>query len=164
MAEKIENFSHNSLYTTFLKKSRENYSERAMEIGKELCEKYPKNQYQYYLAVHTDKGHVHLHCIFNNTNLINGLTFETLENRRFTEKDRSYSKLRTLADEVCKQHRLSVIETPEQTKGKSRWEWDMNRQGLSWKAKLKYATDQVIKESEDFEDFLKKMYQFWNTC
>ena len=74
--------------------------ERAMEIGKEMCEKYLKDQYQYFLAVHTDKGHVHLHCIFNNTNIINGLTFETLENRRYTEKDRSYNKLRTLADEV----------------------------------------------------------------
>ena len=32
--------------------------ERAMEIGKEMCEKYLKDQYQYFLAVHTDKGHV----------------------------------------------------------------------------------------------------------
>lgn len=32
----------------------------------------------------------------------------------------------------------------------------MNRQGLSWKAKLKYAIDQVIKESVDFNDFLEK--------
>ena len=32
----------------------------------------------------------------------------------------------------------------------------MTRQGLSWKAKLKYAIDQVIKESENFEDFLEK--------
>ena len=134
--------------------------ERAMEIGKEMCEKYLKDQYQYFLAVHTDKGHVHLHCIFNNTNIINGLTFETLENRRFTEKDRSYSKLRTLADEVCKRHHLSVVEHPEMGKGKSHWEWDMNRQGLSWKAKLKYTIDQVIKESEDFDDFLRKCADF----
>ena len=111
--------------------------ERAMEIGKEMCEKYLKDQYQYFLAVHTDKGHVHLHCIFNNTNIINGLTFETLENRRFTEKDRSYNKLRTLADDVCKRHHLSVVEHPEMGKGKSHWEWDMSRQGLSWKAKLR---------------------------
>ena len=134
--------------------------ERAMEIGKEMCEKYLKDQYQYFLAVHTDKGHVHLHCIFNNTNIINGLTFETLENRRYTEKDRSYNKLRTLADEVCKRHHLSVVERPEMGKGKSHWEWDMNRQGLSWKAKLKYTIDQVIKESEDFDDFLRKCADF----
>ncbi len=51
---------------------------------------------------------------------------------------------------------LSVIQHPETSKGKRHWEWDMNRQGLSWKAKLKYAIDQVVKESENFEDFLEK--------
>lgn len=54
---------------------------------------------------------------------------------------------------------MSVIEHPEEVKGKSHWEWDMNRQGLSWKAKLKYAIDQVVKESDDFADFLLKCAQ-----
>ena len=90
----------------------------------------------------------------------NGKTFETNENLRYTEKDRSYNKLRTLADEVCKRHHLSVIEHPEMGKGKKHWEWDMSRQGLSWKAKLKFTIDQVIKESEDFDDFLRKCADF----
>ena len=49
---------------------------------------------------------------------------------------------------------------PEMGKGKSHWEWDMNRQGLSWKAKLKYTIDQVIKVSDDFDDFLRKCADF----
>ena len=36
----------------------------------------------------------------------------------------------------------------------------MNRQGLSWKAKLKYAIDQVVKVSEDFNDFLTKCAEY----
>lgn len=130
--------------------------EQALEIGREMCERFLKNEYQYFLAVHTDKSHIHLHCIFNNVNMWNGRTFETNENRRTTQKDRSYQKLRDLSDEICRKHNLSVIQHPETSKGKSHWEWDMNRQGLSWKAKLKYAIDQVIKESENFEDFLEK--------
>ena len=134
--------------------------ERALEVGKELCEKYLKKEYQYYLTVHTDKSHIHIHCVFNNVSMWNGKTFETNENRRYTEKDRSYNKLRTLADEVCRRHHLSVVERPEMGKGKSHWEWDMTRQGLSWKAKLKFTIDQVIKESEDFDDFLRKCANF----
>ncbi len=134
--------------------------ERALEVGKELCEKYLKKEYQYYLTVHTDKSHIHIHCVFNNVSMWNGKTFETNENRRYTEKDRSYSKLRTIADEVCKRHHLSVVERPEMGKGKSHWEWHMTRQGLSWKAKLKFTIDQVIKESENFEDFLRKCADF----
>ncbi len=45
-------------------------------------------------------------------------------------------------------------------KGKNHWEWDMSRQGLSWKSKLKYAIDQAIKVSENFEDFLAKCADF----
>lgn len=130
--------------------------EQALEVGRELCERFLKNEYQYFLAVHTDKSHIHLHCIFNNVNMWNGRTFETNENRRTTQKDRSYQKLRDLSDEICRKHNLSFIRHPETSKGKSHWEWDMNRQGLSWKAKLKYAIDEVIKESKNFEDFLEK--------
>ncbi|MDE7137925.1 MAG: relaxase/mobilization nuclease domain-containing protein, partial [Ruminococcus sp.] len=42
--------------------------EQALKIGIELCNKFLKGEYQYYLAVHIDKEHVHLHCIFNNIN------------------------------------------------------------------------------------------------
>ena len=65
-----------------------------------------------------------------------------------------------ITDSVCKRHHLFVIAHPEQTKGMSHWEWDMNRQGLSWKAKLKYAIDQVVKGSEDFDDFLAKCAEY----
>ncbi|MBQ5988922.1 MAG: relaxase/mobilization nuclease domain-containing protein [Oscillospiraceae bacterium] len=129
--------------------------EKAMEIGKALCEKLLQDQYQYYLAVHTDKDHIHLHCIFNNTNLINGLTFQTLNNQGKVS-ERMWKKLRVMSDDLCKEYGLSVIQHPETGKGKSYWEWDMTRNGLSWKARLKYAIDEVIKESTDFDDFLQK--------
>ncbi len=88
------------------------------------------------------------------------MTFETHENRHTTKQDRSFQKLMNITDEVCRQHLLSVIEHPEMGKGKSHWEWDMSQQGLSWKAKLKFTIDQVIKESENFEDFLRKCADF----
>jgi hypothetical protein len=129
--------------------------ERALEIGKELCKKFLHDEYQYYLAVHTDKNHIHLHCIFNNVNLNDGRTFETHENQGKVA-ERAWKKLFDLSDEVCRRHYLSVIENPEIGSGKSYFEWDMNRQGFSWKSKLKFAIDNVVKESENFEDFLEK--------
>ena len=108
------------------------------------------------MTCHIDKEHTHLHCVFNNTNCLDGRTFETHENRRTTKEDRSFRKLMNITDEVCSRHHLSVIKHPDRQKGKSHWEWDMHRQGLSWKTKLKYAIDQVIQNSENFEDFLSK--------
>lgn len=34
-------------------------AEEALQITNELCEKLLKGEYQYYLAVHTDKNHIH---------------------------------------------------------------------------------------------------------
>lgn len=130
-------------------------SEQALQVGKEMCERFLKGEYQYFLAVHNDRDHIHLHVIFNNVNQWNGRTFETNEDRRYTQKDRSYNKLREISDKVCKEHNLSVIIRPEPDKGMSYWEWAMKRQWLSWKAKLKYAIDMVAKQSDDFDDFLK---------
>ena len=130
--------------------------EKALIVGKELCDRFLKNEYQYFLAVHNDKSHVHVHCIFNNVNALDGRTFETHENRRTTKKDRSFQKLRDLSDQICLEYGLSVIPHPETSKGMSHWEWDMNRKGLSWKARLKYAIDNVIIDSENFEDFLER--------
>ena len=129
--------------------------EQAFEVGKLLCEKFLHDEYQYYLAVHTDKSHVHIHVIFNNTNMLDFRTFETHENQGKKEQ-RAWKKLMNISDEICRANHLSVVENPQQSKGKSYYEWDMNRQGLSWKAKLKFAIDQVIKQSENFEDFLQK--------
>ena len=133
--------------------------ERAMEIADELCHRLLKEQYQYVLAVHEDHQHIHAHIVFNNTNFVTGKTFET-EHNQGKKSERAWTELRTISDEICKEHHLSVIQHPEQTKGKSHFEWDMNRQGLSWKARLKYAIDQVIMESKNFEDFLKKCADF----
>lgn len=129
--------------------------DRAMEVAEELCHRLLKEQYQYVLAVHEDHRHIHAHIIVNNTNFITGRTFET-EHNQGKKSDRAWAELRRISDDICREHHLSVIDHPEEGKGKSHWEWDMSRQGLSWKARLKYAIDQVINDSEDFDDFLRK--------
>ena len=53
-----------------------------------------------------------------------------------------------------------MIENPEQSKGKSHYEWEIDKQNLSWKARLKAAIDEVIKVSESFEDFLANCADF----
>lgn len=124
-------------------------------IAQLLCSRLLKDQYQYIIAIHNDHEHIHSHIIFNNVNMQTGRTFETEENQG-KKPDRAWAKLRKISDEICRENMLSVIENSETSKGKSHYEWDMNRQDLSWKSKLKFAIDQTVKESENFEDFLEK--------
>ncbi len=111
------------------------------------------------LAVHVDHEHIHNHVIVNNVNFYTGKTFET-EHNQGKIPDRAWSKLRTISDELCRKHGLSIIENPHLSKGKSHWEWELDKQNLSWKEQLKRAIDEVIKVSEDFEDFLAKCADF----
>ena len=108
--------------------------QQALEIGKELADKLLHDQYQYFLAVHTDKHHVHVHCIFNNVNQADGRTFETLENRK---GDFASKRLMRFSDEICREHGLSVIEDHRSTKGISHYEWCLDQLHLSGKSKLK---------------------------
>lgn len=135
----------------------ETTSEEAMKIGMELCQKLFHGEYQFIIATHTDKEHIHSHIIVNNTNLFNGKTLNYLADRG--KQNLLYQKIRDLSDELCKEHNLSVIENPEIEKGQSWYEWSQDKQGLSWKSKLKYEIDCVIMRSENFEDFLEKCKQ-----
>ena len=130
-----------------------------MLIGQELCKALFNDEYQYVLAVHTDHDHIHNHIILNNVNFYTGKTFET-EHNQGKIPDRAWSKLRTVSDELCRKHGLSIVENPEMSKGKSHYEWELDKQNLSWKARLKATIDEVIKVSEDFEDFLQKCADF----
>jgi len=133
--------------------------ERALLIGQELCKALFNDEYQYVLAVHVDHEHIHNHIVLNNVNFYTGKTFET-EFNQGKIPERAWSKLRQVSDELCKKHHLSVIESPEKSKGKSHYEWELDKQSLSWKAQLKQAIDEVIKVSEDFNDFLAKCAEF----
>jgi hypothetical protein len=55
--------------------------DEAFEIGKQLTARLLHGEYQYVLATHIDKEHIHNHLIFNNISLANFKTFETNENR-----------------------------------------------------------------------------------
>ena len=126
--------------------------EQAMQIGEELCDRYLKGNYQYVIAVHHDKSHLHCHIIFNNTNLYNGLSFTT-EHNQGRKSERAWAELREISDEICAEHGISVIEPIG--KGVSHYENEMQKEGKSWKEKLRVRIAEVMLYSRDFADFLK---------
>ena len=129
--------------------------ELAHQLGIQLAERFLKGRYQYVLATHVDKEHIHNHIIFNNIDMINYLSFNYQENRG----KKVYDKLRQTSDELCRENHLSVIENPELGRGKCYYEWMMNKENLSWKTRLKYELDNAIMESNNFEEFLKNAEQ-----
>ena len=119
--------------------------EEAHRIGKELADKVLGGKYEYVLTTHIDKGHIHNHIIFC------AVDFAT--HHKYISNKKSYYQIWNESDRLCKEHGLSVV-TPWQDKGKKYAEWDAERRGTSWKAKLKALIDVTIPKAKDFDDFL----------
>ena len=115
--------------------------EQAMQIGEELCDRYLKGDYQYVIAVHNDKDHLHCHIIFNNTNLYNGLSFTT-EHNQGRKSERAWSELREISDEICAEQGLSLIDPKGM--GVSYLERLKQQEGKSWKEKLRIRIAEVM--------------------
>lgn len=127
--------------------------EQAIKIGEELAEKFLKGKFQYIIATHVDKDNIHNHIIFNNISFEDFKSFEYTENRG----GNSWENLRNASDELCRENGISVIENPQENKGKCYYEWQQDTQGKSWKSKLRNAIDETIMQSDSFDDFLEKI-------
>ncbi|HEM4874575.1 TPA: relaxase/mobilization nuclease domain-containing protein [Streptococcus suis] len=130
--------------------------EIAHQIGMELCKKILKNEYEFVLSTHIDKGHIHNHIIFNNVNMVTGKCYQS--------NKKSYHKIRYQSDKLCKENNLSVIDEfyesykkKYKTNGKSWYENEQVKRGTSWKSRLQFDIDRIIKQSKDWDEFLKKM-------
>lgn len=100
------------------------------------------------ITTHIDKGHLHNHIIFCAVDMAN--------QRKYISNRQSYAFIRRTSDRLCKEHGLSVVK-PGKDKGKTYAEWDAQKKGKSWKAKLKLAIDAAIPQAKDFDSFLRLM-------
>ncbi len=130
--------------------------ETAHQIGLDLCKKILKDEYEYVISTHIDRGHIHNHIIFNNVNMATGKCYQS--------NKKSYHQIRYQSDKLCKEQGLSVIDKyyeaykrKYKTKGKSWFEDSQNKQGKSWKSKLQFDIDRTIRRAKDWDDFLEQM-------
>lgn len=119
--------------------------ETAHKIGIELADKILKGRFQYVVATHTDKGHIHNHI------LINSVSFK--DKKRYHSSPNSYYYIRRTSDKLCKEYGLSVIDNPKE-KGKSHYEHSQEKQGKSWKTLLRQTIDRCILKAQSWDDFL----------
>ena len=122
--------------------------ELAHEIGQQFADEVLQGKYEYVLATHIDKGHVHNHIIFNAVNFVDYHAYKSYK--------KVYYETQEISDRLCKENGLSVI-PPSQSKGKSYKEYIETKNGTSWKQKLKMTIDRSIITASSYEDFLKLM-------
>ena len=134
--------------------------EEAHKVGIELCEKILEGKYEYVLATHIDKDHIHNHIIFNSIDVDEGKVYHSYYD--------SYMNIRNQSDRLCKEHNLSVIDVETQKeineikrrKFVNWYDWNEDKKGKSYKSRLQFDMDRVIQKAINWEHFLKIMEQY----
>lgn len=90
------------------------------EIGCEFARRFLEDRFECTVSTHLDKGHLHNHIVVNSVSFMDG--------RMFRNDFATYYKgIRAVSDELCRENRLSVVETDGH--GKSYGEWKHEKEG-----------------------------------
>ena len=127
--------------------------ELAHEIGVKLATRLWGDRYQVIVATHLDKeNHLHNHFVVNTVSFADGIKYHR------TRKD--YHEMQTVSDELCREYGLSVIEQPQQGRGKQYGEWRAEQeQRPTWRGLIRADIDEAIRQAmteRQFFDALRK--------
>ena len=100
------------------------------------------------VCTHTDREHIHSHCIINSVN------FET--GRKVHMADEQIQELRVRNDQICEELGLPKFQRDEhrQSRGMSNAEYYTASKGESWKFELMRVIDDCMRYAGNREEFL----------
>ena len=100
------------------------------------------------VCTHTDREHIHSHCIINSVN------FET--GKKVHMADEQIQELRVRNDQICEELRLPKFQRDEQkcSRGMSNAEYYTASKGESWKFELMRVIDECMRCAGNREEFL----------
>jgi hypothetical protein len=123
--------------------------DKAHEIGKRLADELLQGRYEYVLTTHCDKSHIHNHIIFNSVSFT--------DMKKFQGDATIFHRIARISDKLCLENNLSVIAEPRKGKAKTRGEHHADKQGVSWKSKLRETIDKCMIKARDWNEFLALM-------
>ena len=100
------------------------------------------------VCTHTDREHIHSHCIINSVN------FET--GKKVHIADKQIQELRVCNDQICEELGLPKFQRDEQkhSRGMSNAEYYTASKGESWKFELMRVIDECMRYAGNREEFL----------
>ncbi len=138
-------------YTQSFSPQEEVTPEQAHEIAKEFAARaWPESEVV--IATHVDAEHIHSHFV------VNAVCFET--GKMLRQHPDTLQKLRTISDELCMAHGLSVLppeKRSQRSNGMSAREYRAAVKGESWKFQLMAAVDDCMRVARSREDFIERM-------
>jgi hypothetical protein len=119
--------------------------EQAHELGRKLASEFTDGRYEFVVATHIDKGHIHNHI------MINAVSFYDHKRLR-TVPYRTASQIRAISDRLCAEADLSVITDPKQV-GQSYTEYLKRAGKVSWRQMIRQRLDFVLEQAHSYNEF-----------
>ena len=119
------------------------------EIGCEFARRFLADRFECTVSTHLDKGHLHNHIVVNSVSFMDGRMFRN----DFTTY---YKGIRAVSDELCRENRLSVVETDGH--GKSYGEWRHEKEGApTLRGMVKTDVEMAIATATSFSAFIAEL-------
>lgn len=119
--------------------------EQVHEIGRQMMLELTGGNYEFVIATHTDKDHLHNHIILNTTNT------STLKKFRWEKK--TLKNLRAISDKYAARYGAKIIEP---TMKNSYTKYSAWRRQNNYRFEIKDRLDFLLKHSLSLEDFKQK--------
>ena len=124
-------------------------TDMAHQIGLQLADKHLQGKYQYVLATHVDKGHIHNHILFNNVSFI--------DYKSYNSNKKSYHNIREISDSLCLEYGLNVIENAEKNKQFEDPHQSKGKYKNTFRYQLRKDIDFALKKSINLDEFKEIM-------
>lgn len=126
----------------------------AHQIGLKLAEEHLQGKYQYVVATHVDKQHIHNHILFNNVSFI--------DFKSYNSNKKSYHKIREISDNLCLEHGLNVIENNEKNKQFEDPHQSKGKYKNTFRYQIRNDIDYALKKAihlDEFKEIMAEKYE-----
>lgn len=128
--------------------------EQVHEIGRKTILEFTGGEYEFVIATHTDKEHIHNHIILNTTNLETGKALPwKIAKTKGGHKDISKLNFEKVSDKISSEYGAKIIEKSPKNSHKKYTMWETDS---IYKLKIKSRLDYLIEHSSSIDDFMLK--------
>lgn len=124
--------------------------DEAHRIGREFADKILQGKYQYVIATHIDKEHIHNHIIFCATS--------HTAKEKYHDCDRERYRRERINDSICSGHGLSVVAKKSGKKGWRVWE-NSDYQRAGKRKTVQEMAEACMKNASNIQEFMLLMEQ-----
>ena len=118
----------------------------AQKIGMEFAKRVWGDRFQVVVTTHLNTKHLHCHFVVNSVSFVDG--------KRMANNEKHWRYFRHIADELCRQYQLDVIENPQRGTGKNYYARKLHEAGMpNYVDTARAVIDDAIAKSRSYADF-----------